>query len=1403
MKKFRLLTILCLAFIMLFSFGFATTAYFRSAYADTEASDPSLPTVQVNFYVGGHILLQYKLNQGQLITKPTGFCEDAADLNWTKEGSVIPFDFSTETVGSQNIKLNLTIETGKQVVFFTRKNPRYASGSIDPIEATEYRTYYISIVPNGGTVSAPDYNPLSPETDNTPDIDGYNFARWGTSADAEEAFPFATQAINSNTMLYPIYTIKTFNVEFLVDSDLYDQQTINYKGIIAAPARPTKDGYVFSHWYVQGTDPSTAFSFSTEVTDNYVLIAQFRSAQLAVTFNTLVSGTILNAAETATNGVNYTFDIQLNENYDNFNLTEDNISISGSKTTYTVESTDTKGLFTVTVVNPTSDLVISFLYIEINQYTIQLSYTNGLDIEIPSSVNYTMSGSNYVLDFNSEFAFKVSINPNYEMTSASISVASSCEWDDLRECYFITDSPDYKNKDLTITVNATLVECVNITFSGIEDLEVNMLDTSNIIKEESGLYRVKKNQYFTFTAKEANEETHKIKTTGVAMNYGTYYRVDATEDLVVEFVVIETVDFLIPQQTVGIARIDVQNQVGGGTESTFYKYRVEKDTDLQLTFVLEEEYSAAILELSTYNGGEIDTTNYPVVIVKNISSRDSLNIVAPSKNSYLLTLVNNAMAELNCGETRITHGTSAVINVTRANAYNKTKILPDNLTIIGEYTGVTISEDSSTITISGVSSALSVAVEGLSKNKYAVSLIVNTRYGELTPTTPTAEHATSFTFMVKLNAAYSKTIISKSIFQVTSQATNAPLNYEMIVTGSNVIVQNVLEDINISFKELTLNRYTMRTPNAEAGKYTVDSEDTNVEHGSEFTFTITLTEPYSKSAQTMTVVQRIASESVTVIPQIDGRILTYTITNVNTDLIFQVSPIELNIYTVDFRDPSTEESYGTRRVTHGQGIPANQQPSAIAEGSSFLGWCLDKEGTVPFNTDSVFQDIICYANFAVIKKYVTFKVDGEVLEVKGINYGQAITDYPTIPNKEGYDNAYWKLNGIPVNSIKQDYTIEAEYIINVYEVIFRSDETIFSRQEIQHGSAATNPGVPTKKGHSFQHWDKSYTNVTSNLVINAVYKIYTYTVRFFNARQSNTEIVNFAINYGEKIIEPVQSGTDRSKYIFSYRDLDDYDNIHSAERSIDTGYVLEGWYTDEHLSLKYNFNDIVDLPNNGDELHIYGNMEITKILVDFYVNNEFYTQKSVDYMGTLTNIPSVPAKVGYDQQAPYWKIEGPRTNFTNLTADMRVDAVYTVNTYTVKFVFPGGEEEYSRQVTHGASVTNVPLPVTTFGQILIYDREAYKYVTGNKTIYIKVFNLLPYLIGAAGAAVLILVIVGLGITIATIKRNKQDTKKMEQLIKDIRAQDKRLTEIQERKLRAQVDAEMMRKEKINKNKFLE
>lgn len=89
--------------------------------------------------------------------------------------------------------------------------------------------------------------------------------------------------------------------------------------------------------------------------------------------------------------------------------------------------------------------------------------------------------------------------------------------------------------------------------------------------------------------------------------------------------------------------------------------------------------------------------------------------------------------------------------------------------------------------------------------------------------------------------------------------------------------------------------------------------------------------------------------------------------------------------------------------------------------------------------------------------------------------------------------------------------------------------------------------------------------------------------------------------------------------------------------------------------------------------------------IDFYADDELIASFKSN---KKFNLPEIPTKVGYDRIAPTWSI----TNFNNITKDTRVDAIYAINIYEVKFYDNEDNLIQTILVSHGSKAISPIAP---------------------------------------------------------------------------------------------------------------
>lgn len=149
-------------------------------------------------------------------------------------------------------------------------------------------------------------------------------------------------------------------------------------------------------------------------------------------------------------------------------------------------------------------------------------------------------------------------------------------------------------------------------------------------------------------------------------------------------------------------------------------------------------------------------------------------------------------------------------------------------------------------------------------------------------------------------------------------------------------------------------------------------------------------------------------------------------------------------------------------------------------------------------------------------KYVDH--DGTELSVQEVSAG-GNAEVPESPVKEGYTFLGWNANAI---NVQGNMTITALYAANEYTVIFLdSGNNTVSYQTYGYGEELEYPETPTADGRRFLGWDcalEGITEVTRNMVVNAVYEVEQFTVQFVDDCQkviSEQEVV-----YGQAAVPP-------------------------------------------------------------------------------------------------------------------------------------------------------------------------------------------------------------------------------------------------------------------------------------------
>lgn len=137
-------------------------------------------------------------------------------------------------------------------------------------------------------------------------------------------------------------------------------------------------------------------------------------------------------------------------------------------------------------------------------------------------------------------------------------------------------------------------------------------------------------------------------------------------------------------------------------------------------------------------------------------------------------------------------------------------------------------------------------------------------------------------------------------------------------------------------------------------------------------------------------------------------------------------------------------------------------------------------------------------------------------------------------------------------------------------------------------------------------------------------------------------------------------------------------DLNNLEEPTKTGYNFAGWYTDSDLTTA--FDPEVTITDN---ITLYAKWNPIVFTVSVSIDGVLTTQ-SVNY-GEDALLPTAPTKEGYTFTG--WSSDGK-----NITSDIMITASFLINEYTITFVV-GEEELYTRNVNHGGTLANDLIPV--------------------------------------------------------------------------------------------------------------
>ena len=244
----------------------------------------------------------------------------------------------------------------------------------------------------------------------------------------------------------------------------------------------------------------------------------------------------------------------------------------------------------------------------------------------------------------------------------------------------------------------------------------------------------------------------------------------------------------------------------------------------------------------------------------------------------------------------------------------------------------------------------------------------------------------------------------------------------------------------------------------------------------------------------------------------------------------------INKYTVTFMDGEKVLATFTN-VTHGDTVTAPEVPEK--DGKTFSKW--DKDFS------KVTCDLTINAVYDVDTFTVTFKDGEKVLETQTVEYEAAATapDTARLSPPEGMHFAKWDKD---FSKVTEDIEVSAVYELNEYTVTFKNGETTLKTEMVKHGFAATAPNVYDTATKKFVGWDKSFDNVTSDIIVNAKFETKKFTLTFINF--DGTSVYTEEVEYGESIDSHFETADSAATYDATILDYDGWYDQSDTEKTI-------------------------------------------------------------------------------------------------------------------------------------------------------------------------------------------------------------------------------------------------------------
>lgn len=398
---------------------------------------------------------------------------------------------------------------------------------------------------------------------------------------------------------------------------------------------------------------------------------------------------------------------------------------------------------------------------------------------------------------------------------------------------------------------------------------------------------------------------------------------------------------------------------------------------------------------------------------------------------------------------------------------------------------------------------------------------------------------------------------------------------------------------------------------------------------------------------------------------------------------------------------------------YGDIITADKTPEVTKEGSRFVGWTVNGvDVTFPY---TVKGDTTFVPKFTTNGYILTYIVDGEVYSRNTYDFGAALPAADT-PTKEGHTFSGWDRE-TPATMPAEDITISGSFTPNKYDATFYKDGVLFATVPTDFGQVPVAPTEGLEKvGYTFTGWNPALTAIGVDgarydamyVAQNVDYKVNVYTMGL-DGNYGEPEVLSYTATADSSVTYPaaektgftiadnsVLSGTvapDGSLVLSVYYSRNQYtfktvvDGVeapvtyyYGADIEAPAAPVKEGY-----TFVKWDATIPATMPAR--DVTVTAVFKINQYTITFVTDGGTAVAPITQDYGTAVTAPSAPTKVGYTFAG--WDKDIPETIPAE---DMTITAKWTVNQYTITFNTDGGSDVAPITQDYGTAVAAPAAP---------------------------------------------------------------------------------------------------------------